>query len=135
MERRASPPVSLHAPYCSKCLTPNESRIQAARNGRVSRSLNDRPAVGKQRHLVRLTPELQYKLVVPNVAQRLKPRAQLRKIYRPFALVDLHRIPAAHRNVRPPFARQMDEVSQASSTSRPRMNRSQLRPLVRPHIP
>src|SRR6202521_5724294 len=89
------------------------SRIQTARHSRVGRPLDDRPAVGKQRHFVRLAPELQHKLVVADVAVRLKAVAQFYKVHRSLPLMDLHGVPATQRDMRPPFTRQMNKVSQA----------------------
>src|ERR1700680_3631454 len=118
VERRASRPATSNLdkqgpgspPYNSSCghdLTAHKSRVQTARSSRVGRALDNRPTVGKQRHFVRLAPELQHNRVVTNVAVRLKAVAQLHKVHRPLTLVNLHGIPATQRDVRPPFTRQM----------------------------
>src|SRR5882724_2525955 len=54
--------------------------IQASRHGGIGCSLDDRPAIWKQRHFVRGGPELQNEIVVPHFAMRFQPQADFRKI-------------------------------------------------------
>src|SRR5260370_9533404 len=112
MQRRTSPPgVGIGgrartpvAPLITTAhdLTAHVPRIQTARDSRVGRSLDDRPAVGKQRHFIRLAPELQHKLVMPALALRPKAGAQLHKVAPPPPLPQLHRVPPPQRYTPPP---------------------------------
>src|ERR1700722_6530681 len=85
--------------------------IQAACHCCVGRSLDDRPPVGKQGHLIGLAPKLQNKFVVTNASEREQPRAQFRKIYRPFPLMNLPRVSPTQGDMRTALARQMHKVS------------------------
>src|SRR4029077_19082784 len=92
-------------------LVPNKARIQAPRHAGVGGPLDDRPAIRKQSHLVGLAPELQHEVVMPHFAVRLEALVHDAEVYGPVAFVNLHGIPPTQRNVWPPLALQMNEVS------------------------
>ena len=72
---------------------------------------------------------------MPHRSVRLQPRAHFRKIHRPMALMDLHRVPSAKRDVRPAFAGKMDKIPLAAgAASRPRIFRSDFGAFVAPHV-
>src|SRR5437588_4638543 len=120
---------------CPTYLVPNKPRIQAPRHAGVGGPLDDRPAIGKQSHLVGLTPELQHEVVMPHLAVRLEALVHNSEVYRPVAFVNLHGIPPTQRDVRPPLTFEMNEVAFSSSpASRSRLAHLDLRALVRPHI-
>src|ERR1700758_5746446 len=116
-------------------LRTNKPRVQAPRHASVGGPLDDRPAIGKQSHLVGLTPELQHEVVMPHLAVRLEALVHNSEVYGPVTFVNLHGIPPTQSNVRPSLTFEMNEVSfSASPTSRSRLASLNLRALVRPHI-
>ncbi len=60
-------------------LTSYISGVQAAGDGCVRCAFDDGPAVGEERHLVGLGPELQDEIVVPHRAVRLEAGAYFRR--------------------------------------------------------
>ena len=88
----------------------HKSSVQAARYRGITGSLDDGPAIGKKGHLIGITPELQHEGIVLNGAVVPQSRRHLSKIHWPVALMDLHGVPAAHGDLRPAFARQMNEL-------------------------
>src|SRR5450755_714790 len=104
----------LSAPGFASGLAADETGVQTTCDGRIGRSFDDRPAIGKERHLVGFAPELQHKLVVADSAMRLKSTAELGEIHRAMALMNLHGVPATQRYMRPTFTRQVDKFSRAS---------------------
>src|SRR5262249_28896777 len=101
-------------PYIAPGLVAHESGVQTSCHGGVRGALDDGPAVGEQRDLVRLAPELQDKVVMLDGAVGLEAPAHLRKIHRPVLLVDLHRVSAAQRNLRPALSGQVDKLMLAA---------------------
>ena len=95
----------------------DESRIKAARNGGITGALDNGTAVGKQRHLVRFVPELQDEFIMADGTVGLEAAIHFREVDRASALMDLHGIPAAKRDVRAPFTREVDEVALAASAT------------------
>src|SRR4030088_948829 len=87
----------------------DKSRIQTACNGGVVVSLNNGPTVGKKGHLIGITPELQDKCIVLDSAMYSQPSRHFSEIHRAVALMDLHRVPAAQRDLWPALARQVNE--------------------------
>src|ERR1700680_4329043 len=71
-------------------LASNEPRIEAACDGGIGGPFDDRASVGKQRHLVGLSPEFQHKVVVPHDAVGLQPLLHFGEINGPGALVNLN---------------------------------------------
>src|SRR5271165_5384572 len=57
----------------------HKPRIQAARNSGVGCAFDDGPAVGEQRHLIGLAPELEHEFVVPHYAVCFQPLLHLKK--------------------------------------------------------
>ena len=111
------------------------ARVQTSRYGRVSRALDNGAAVGEQSHLVRVVPEFQHEIIVPDGAVRLEAAVHFGEVDRPLALVDLHGIPAAQRDVGPALACKMDEIALSTGTAADaRLGGRDFRMLVRPHI-
>jgi len=111
------------------------SGVQAAGHGRVRCALDDGPSVGEERHLIGLGPELQDEIVMPHRAVGLEPGAYFQEINRPVALVDLHRVSSAQRNVRAAFAGQMNKVMLAADmASRAGARGIDFGALVAPHV-
>jgi len=116
-------------------LTSYVSGVQAAGQGRVRCALDDGPSVGEERHLIGLGPELQDEIVMPHRAVGLEPGAYFQEINRPVALVDLHRVSSAQRNVRAAFAGQMNKVMLAADmASRAGACGIDFGALVAPHV-
>src|ERR1700690_2956538 len=116
--------------------TAHIASVQTAGNGRFRGAFDDGAAIGKEGDFIGLAPELQHKVIMSNIAMWLKAGADLRKVDWPFPLMNLHGVPAAQRNVRPPFPRKMDKVTLvAHSASRAGRRRRNLRLLVRPDVP
>ena len=112
------------------------ARVQTARNGRIGRSLYDRSAVWKQRHLVRLVPELQDELVVADGAVRTQASRHLSEVHGTLLLVNLHGISATESDVGPALSGEVDKVTlPASAASREGPGGGDFRALVRPDIP
>ena len=89
--------------------------------------------IGEQRHLVGLVPELQDEIIVADFAMRAQPPVHLCEIDWPLPLMNLDGIPSAQRDVRPPLARKMNEVTlSASAAPGARFGGRNLRLLVRP---
>ena len=74
-------------------------RVQAAGYGRICRAFDDRPSIGKQGDLERVFRKLQHESVLPHPPVRRQPLAHLPKVDRACMLVDLHRVPAAQRDM------------------------------------
>src|ERR1700728_25754 len=100
-----------------RCSASYIARIQTPRYRGVSGPLDDRPPVGKQRHLVRFVPELQNEIVVSDYRMWLKSAVHLTEINRALPLMDLHGIPAAQRDVRATLASEMDEIAFGASAA------------------
>ena len=72
---------------------------------------------------------------MPDGAMRRQPPGDLGEIDRPLALVNLHRIAAAERDVRPSFAGEMNEVALlAGAASRARLVGLDGSVVVAPHV-
>src|SRR5258708_39612926 len=106
---------------CPKSLKPDSAPyipgIQTSRHRRIRRPLDNRPAIGEERHLKRLFPEFQHEVVIANAAVRLQPLTHHPEINWAIMLMDLHRVPPAQRNVRPPLARQMRKLPLCARTA------------------
>ena len=92
-------------------LRPHESGVQAARDGGVGGALDDGAAVGEERQFVGVAPELEHELVVADGAVRLQARGDFVEVNWTLALVDLHGVAPAERDVRASFAGQVNEVA------------------------
>src|SRR5258708_35772521 len=78
----------------------NVARVQRSCDARVLSSLDDGAAIGEDRHFVRRHTEAQEKTVFAHLGnRRCEAAAQRREIELPPALVNLHRIAAAHGQV------------------------------------
>ncbi len=88
-----------------------ETGIKAASDGGVGCALDDRPSIGKQRHFIRFPPELEDKVVMTNLTMWRKLAGQKIEVNRTLTFVDLNRVPATERYVRPGFTRKVDEVA------------------------
>src|SRR5579885_2349393 len=93
-----------------KMLAADETCVQTACDCDVGGAFDDRPAVGKERNLIRFFLELQSKVAVTDTAVRLKPLAYVSKIDRPIVLMDLNGISPAQCDVRPAGPGQMLET-------------------------
>src|SRR6478752_7979169 len=80
---------------------PDKSRIKGSSHRCVGRSLNDGPSVGKQCHCVRRTFEAKKEFVEADVTKRRQPLAHGREVDGAMMLMDLHRVAAAERDMRP----------------------------------
>jgi hypothetical protein len=76
-------------------LVPNIPRVQAPRDSGISSSFNNGSPVREQGHLIRIAPELQHEIVVPNRPVRMQPLADITKIYGAVSFVNLNRISSA----------------------------------------
>src|SRR5262245_48127719 len=113
----------------------HEPCVQAAGYGRVVRALDDGPAVGKERHLVRIAPELEHKSVMLHRAVGDQPGGHLGKVYRTRALMDLHRVSPAQRDLRAAFAGEVGKLPPATGLApRTRLVRGDLRMFVPPDV-
>ena len=116
-------------------LAPHKPRIQASRDGLVRSALDDGASVGKQRHLIRLTPEFEDKIIVFHLAMRLKTHRHFSEINRAVALMDLDRVSAAQGDLCPAFSGKIGElVFSASWTIRAWTSRSDFSPVIAPEI-
>ena len=68
--------------------------VEAACNGRIGRSFDDGPSVGKEGHLVGFVPELQDELVVAHGAVWAQASGHLGEVHRALLLMNLHGISA-----------------------------------------
>src|ERR1700737_2281093 len=93
------------------------SCVEASGYGGVSRTLDDGAAVREERHLIRLVPELQHEIVVPNYSMRPQSPVHLREVNRALPLMDLHGVPATQRDMWPAFTREMKKVSLAAGAA------------------
>ena len=93
------------------------ARIQTPSDGRVRRAFNDGAAVGEERHLVRIMPELQDEVVMADDAVRLQAAVHLEEVDGTAALMNLHGIPAAQGDVRAALAGKMDEIALNAGTT------------------
>ena len=73
-------------------LVPNIPRVQAPRDSGISSAFNNGSPVREQGHLIRIAPELQHEIVVPNRPVRMQPLADITKIYGAVSFVNLNRI-------------------------------------------
>ena len=116
-------------------LTSYESCIKTSCNRNFRGSFNDRAAVGKQGHLIRIFPEFQDKLVVPDGTVRLQSLADSGEIEWPCVFMNLDGIAPAQGNVGTSFAREMNKFSPpASSTIEVRFGGRDFRTFVGPKI-
>ena len=90
---------------------PDVTGVETASNCRVRRALDDGATVRKERDLVGWAVELQHKSVVADLTQGFETSANFGKIHGPLAFVNLDRIAAAERDMRPAFTGQMNEVA------------------------
>src|SRR5205085_2608626 len=116
-------------------LIPNIPRVQAPRDSGISSSFNNGSPVREQGHLIRIPPELQHEIVVPNRPMRMQPLTNFAEIYGAVSFVNLNRISSAQCDVRSAFARQMNEtVLSTGSAARPRVPSRHLPTLIFPDI-
>src|SRR5271169_2170267 len=80
-------------------LGPNVPRIQTSSYGGVGGAFDDGAAVREEGRLVRFGPELQDERVVFDLAMGGEAAGDFVEVDGALALVDLHRVAAAHRNV------------------------------------
>src|SRR5450432_4442120 len=91
-------------------LTPHVLRIQTSRHRGVRRALDDRAAVGEQRYLKRILPELEHEGVVTDLAKGYQSPAHFIQVNRAGVLVNLHRVAPAERDVSAAFSREMRKL-------------------------
>src|SRR6185369_7942028 len=116
-------------------LVPNIPRVKAPRDSGISSSFYNGSPVREQGHLIRIAPELQHEIVVPNRPVRMQPLADITKIYGAVSFVNLNRISSAQCDVRSAFARQMNEIVLSTrSAARPRVPSRHLPTLIFPDI-
>src|SRR6266496_1394530 len=116
-------------------LASHKSRVQAACHCRIGCALDDGAAVREERHLVRVAPEFQDEVIVPDHAVGLKAAVHLGEVDGALPLMDLHGISAAEGNVRASFAGEMNEISfAAGAAAAARLCRGNLCVLVGPDI-
>ena len=73
-----------------KDLRPDETRVEAARDGTVSGSFDDSAPVREESHFVGVAPELQDEVIVLDPAVGCEARVKVGERYRPTPFVDLH---------------------------------------------
>src|SRR2546423_1851364 len=95
-------------------LASHVTRVQTARYGCVCRAFNDGAPVGEESHLKWFMPEFQHEVVMPYGAVGCQAAVHVGEVDGSLPLMDLHRIPAAERDVRTAFASQMNEVAFAT---------------------
>ena len=116
--------------------TADVASVEAACNGRIGRSFDDGPSVGKEGHLVGFVPEFQDEVVMAHGAVREQARRHLSEVHRALPLMNLHGISATESDVRPALSGEMDKVSlPASAASGARPGRGHFRALVSPYVP
>ena len=98
-------------------LAADETGVEAAGNGGIGGAFDDGAAVGEEGHLVGGVPEFQDEVIVADRAVGLKAEAHLCEVDRALALMDLHGIPAAQRDVRTSLPGKMNEISFAASAT------------------
>src|ERR1700740_1016417 len=101
----------------SRASIADKARIQTSRHCSVRRSLDNGSPVGKECHLVGLTPELQDEIVVPHGSSRLQARPQFGEIHRPVLLMDLYRVTPTQRDMRASFPSEVNEISLPARTA------------------
>src|SRR5450755_499192 len=101
----------------SRRLTPHKSRVQTSRHSGVSCALDDGAAVGEERHFVGVAPEFQDEIIVADNAMRFETAVQFGEVDRTLALMDLHGIPAAQRDVGAALSSEMNEVPFAAGAA------------------
>jgi hypothetical protein len=116
--------------------TADVARVEAARNGRIGRSFDDGPAVGKEGHLVGFAPEFQDEVVMAHGAVGEQARRHLSEVHGALPLVNLHGVSATESDVGSALSGEVDKVSlPASAASRARSRGGDFRALVRPDVP
>ena len=85
--------------------------IETARDGGVGGAFDDGATVGEQGHLIGVVPEFQDESVVADGAVGLEAAVHLGEVDGALALMDLHGIPPAQRDMRTGLTREMDEIA------------------------
>src|SRR5580698_1399556 len=113
----------------------DKTRIKAAGLRYIGRTLNHRPAIGKNSHDVPPALKPQQQIVKADGSMRPQTSLQFDKIDRPVALMNLHRVTAAERDMWATLTAQMRKVALlAHLAPRPRMGGRDLRSLISPQI-
>lgn len=94
-----------------------ETGVQAAGYGGISGTFDDGAAIREQRHLVGIAPELEDKVIMAHRAVGLQPSIHLGEVDGTLPLMNLHGISAAQRDVRSPFAGEVDEIALSASAA------------------
>src|SRR5216683_5371706 len=111
------------------------SCVQTPGHCGVSRAFDNRPPVGKKRHLERILPELQHEGIVTDTAVGLQALAHVAQIDWAMLLVNLHRVPSAECDVRTTFSVQIRKLPPyAGPAVRPGLGGGNLGTLISPKI-
>src|SRR5438128_1856807 len=99
-------------------LRPDKPRVEAAGLGRVASALDDGAAIGKQRQLVGIAPELEHGLIVADAAMGIEFAAHLAEIHRAMRFVNLHRVaPTKQRDRSAIFSFEISKFTRATDAA------------------
>lgn len=113
----------------------DKTRIKAAGLRDIGCTLNHRASIGKNSHDVTSALKPQEQIVKADGSMRSQPCLQLGKIDRTVALMNLHRVTAAERDMGAALTAQMRKVALlAHLAPRSGMGGRDLRPFIRPQI-
>jgi len=117
-------------------LTSDEAGVEAAGDTGVGSAFNDGASVGKDGHLIRVTPELENEVIVPHAAVWGETQGEKLEIHGAMLLVNLDRVAAAEGDVRAAFAGKMRELATvAAAAAFTRTSGGDLGVLVGPNVP
>src|SRR5450755_3227278 len=118
-----------------RCLRPHVSCIQASGDGGVGGAFDDGAAVGEERHLVWVVPELEHELIVLHLSVRSEAARDFFEVDGTLAFVDLNGVASAHGNVGAADTSEVNEVALLAGTAAgARVGCGNLRKLVNPDI-
>src|SRR5580704_9942883 len=92
-------------------LTANKACIETAGNGHIGGALHQRAPVREERDRIPTSLETQQKPVEVNLSVRFQAALHLGKVNRAMMFMDLHRIPAAQRDLGTVFSPQISKVT------------------------
>src|ERR1700685_3571122 len=82
-------------------LGPDEAGVETSGHCRIGGAFNNRPAVRKQRQLIGVAPELEYKVIMADRPMRAQAFAYLGQVQRAATFMDLDGVAATQCNVGP----------------------------------
>jgi hypothetical protein len=92
-------------------LAAHKTGVEATSYGRVGGAFDNGATIGKQRQFVGIAPEFEDEVIVADRAVGLQPPIHLGVVDGTLALMNLYGISAAKRDVRPPFAGEVDKIA------------------------